>query len=205
MTTTDRTGELAVNRKFSEVSLAYVKNAHNLDLARKEFEKQALDLIEQVESDLANVSRRQGQDSDIYRWRDAKSEVPLREIAGLNFRANSSISLDVKPNGLRNFKKDAAFLYFEILFDSERREFIFQSRFENQSIHEGLDDFDEKIIEIARSQDFREKFPGSNHIKASTAILYKYSINDELFENLNPRIKDAIEISQLALSKIFGK
>jgi hypothetical protein len=142
------------------------------------------------------------QDSDFCRWREPRSEAPLREIAWLNFKTNASISIDVKPRGFRNFKKEVAYLFFEILFDTERREFVFQSRFENQSVHEGLDDLDEKIIEIARSPDARSKYPDSNHIKASTAIIYKYKLDDELFENLSPRIKDAVELCEAALRSL---
>ena len=191
-----------MGRKFSDVSLSYVRNAYNLDLARREFEKQALAMIEQVVSDLSNIARKQLQDADCCRWREPISEAPQREIAWLNFKTNAFITIDVKPKGFRNFKKEAAYLFFEILFDSERREFVFQCRFENQSVHEGLDDLDEKIIELARAPDAKAKYPDSNHIKASTAIIYKYRIDDELFENLSPRIKDAVELCEAALIRL---
>lgn len=192
-----------MSKRLSDVSAAYVKNAYHLDLARREFERQALSIIEQVESDLGSVARRNTANGELSRWRSPQIESPQREIAWLNFKANASITMDVKPRGFRNFKKEAAFLYFEILFDDELNEFVFQSRFENQSVHPVLLDIDEKIIELARSADKVSMFPGSSHVKASTAIIFKLQITEEMLENLSPHIQHAIQLCESSISHLM--
>lgn len=194
-----------MTKKLSEVSVAYISNAYHLDLARREFERQATNMLEHVEQELNNIARRMGPESDVIRWRNPMVEFPQREIAWLNFRANANITLDLRPRGFKNFKKDAAYLYFEVLFDDDSRSFVFQARFENQSVSDAFRDLDEQIIEIARNPEEKLNFPNSDHIKASTAILFRHSIDEELWDNLHSRVTNAIRVCEAATVKLLAR
>ena len=189
-----------MTKKLSDVTLAYLKNVYQLDLARREFERQAVNIVEQVESALINIARKTSDGTTSGRWRDPCVEFPQREIAWLNFRANANITLDIKPKSFRNYKKDAAYLYFEIVFNEDLNSFGFQARFENQNAHSAFLDIDEKIIELARSGDNNQIFLNSNHVKTSTAILFSHPISDDLIVNLTSLITESIKVVESALT-----
>lgn len=191
-----------MSRKLSDVSLAYNKNVYHLDLARREFERQAISILEQVEAELIDVSRKHSDGLSATRWRNPYLECPQREIAWLNFRANTNITLDVKLRQFRNYKKDVAYLYFEIVFDEDLNEFVFQARLENQNAHPILIELDEKVIELARESSRASLLTKSDHIKTSTAIVFVKPISEGLLDDLKSLVKGSVEVIELALTDV---
>ena len=118
----------------------------------------------------------------------------------LNFFAGSYVRLDVRLPGKRNFRKAAAYVYFQFLFDRELEKFVYQCRFENQNlVHDGLD---ETVSELA-AQKGESTFPGAYHVKSDTAVVFRRLITDTLFDELGGSVDDAIELVEEAVDVLF--
>jgi len=191
------------DRKFSDVGSAYNSNVIGLDEARQIFEKEVRQLNDLVMDHLYAVAKRLNQDEKVakkLRWQDPQDDSRNREGPWLNFASRSTIGMDLKTPGAKQFKKNVALLYFETVFDWENeKKFVFQCRFENQNIVNN--DFDEKVLELIQAQ--KEKFPGQVHYKANTTIIFRLKLEDSLFDQINQNIDLALGVCQEVITTTF--
>ncbi len=194
---------MAIDRRLSEVAVAYNINIACLDEARQIFEKEVKQLNEVVMDHLYAATKRLNQDEKMgrkLRWQQPEDDSRNREGPWLNFAARAVIGLDVKVPGAKVFKKNAAYLYFETVYDRDaEKKFVFQCRFENQNIVS--DELDEKVLELVR--DKSDQFPAQVHFKANTTVLFRFRLEENLFDELNEHIDSAMAVCQDEVNILF--
>lgn len=186
-------------RTFSEVSTTYNANLNQLNDARQIFEKEVRSLNEFVHAHLSE--RRQAEQRiEKLRWEAAEDWSTGREGPWLNWYCGTRIRLDVKLPGKTRFRKGAAFVYFQTIFDHDLDRFMFRCRLENQNTI--AEDIDEQAFGIVQKRGENE-FPGAHHVKANTAILFRYPLQDSLFDELNRNVDRALGAVEQAIEIIL--
>jgi len=185
---------------FTEVSMTYNNHVVNLDRARQGFEEDTRRFNGLVLSHLADVCSREPDGIGKMRWRLPEDWSSAREVAWLNFVASARIRLDLRPPQYKNFKKHAAYLYFEIRFDPDMGRFVLRCRLENQNnVNAEIDETVDQLIRDERAA----AFPGHDHIKSSTTILFKRDLGEELLDNINQYVDSALDVVAEAIDRIF--
>lgn len=186
--------------RFSEVSVIYNTHIANLNHAREMFEEEVRGLNELILEHLGDTAGRPRDGVVKLRWSAPEDRSKSRDVAWLNFRSGSRLRLDVRPPGFSRFKRGAAFLHFEIVFDPESSQFLFRSRLENQNTVS--DEIDERVVGVVETRG-KDIFPRHCHLKRNTAIVFCRDLNDSIFENLNQYIDDAINVVEAAVEGLF--
>lgn len=190
------------DRVFSELTHSYNANAWNLNEARKIFQNEINEVINEVVSHLPEVCQRPDDDGKVQkvRWSTPYDGSTSKDGPWLNYIASTQVVMDIRPPAFIRFKCAAAYLYFEIKFDRDFSRFMFRSRLENQNIVN--DSIDEKVMGLIAQKE-AEMFLNAVHRKSNTVILFRHELKDELFDNLNQLIDDSIKICEEAIDLLF--
>lgn len=187
------------DRPFSALAVTFSQHVANLNRARDQFEREARDFNEYVAQHVEEASARPS-DRDVQklRWRECQDWSKTREVAWLNLYVATRVRLDIRQPGYTNFRKAAAYLYFEVLFDWDRSTFVFRARLENQNTVRG--DLDETVFELARDDD---AYPGSEHVKSNTAILFRHEVRADLLDGLSQSVDAAMQLVEAGVDQLY--
>jgi hypothetical protein len=186
--------------RFSEVSRAYNGHIANLNRSREVFESEVRAVNDLVLEHLADTKGRPPEGIQKLRWRAIEDRSKSRDVTWINFKTGASIRLDIRRPELARYKRGAAFLHFETVYDEDKAEFVFRCRLENQNtVH---DEIDERVMGLIEKRGL-DGFPGCKHIKRNTAIIFRQPLVDELLDELNHHIDTAVGLVETAVDEIF--
>ena len=194
---------MAHERRFSEVAVAYNQSLANLNTARDIFEKELDQLIAGVLDHLETVIVRHNKDEQIkdkMRWADPEDQSRKKDGPWINYTAAASVALDIRPPTAKNFKKGAAYLTFECVFDANGgNKFVFRCRLDNQN--SVFTELDEKVFELIKTK--ADGFPKAEHIKSDVTILFSRDLEDSLFADINQHIDSSLAVCQEAVDVLI--
>lgn len=189
---------------FSELGAAYSLNLHNLNEARKIFETEAEQLSEKIGDLLKESVKSQNRDTSnplikICTWGEVRDESTVKEGNWIKFKQCQHVGINLKVEGKNNFRNGVASLKFEIGYDDQERRFLFKVRFENHFDKNEL--LDEKVYELASRKP--SDFPSAKLIRASTALVGCWELNEELCQNFSVIVLRCLKLVQETIGEIY--
>ena len=174
---------MSSKRKFSEVARVYNDNISTINDARCIFQKEINSIGEFVFEHINEICQTRP-DEEIYKVRFSRPQdwSTVKDGPWLNYTSGTQISLDVRAPNKKRFSNGVAYIYFETRFDHELGKFVFQARFENQDSIDGS--LDERLHDIVKKSG-NSVFENTLHVKASTDVLFRKHLTDELFDQLH--------------------
>lgn len=191
------------NREFSELFEAYNQNIASISEARKVFEEELQNLNDLVKEYLIDFETKGSRtDSNIKkcRWHKPKEFSSGKDGSWIKTFAGVRITVDVRKPNKPSFNNDAGYLYFVARFEEDLGKFMFRCRFQNNNNADSQ--IDEKIINLVEHSN-NDAFTGYKGVKSNDVYIFRQELNNELFENLDTHIEQALTICEKAVGEIY--
>jgi hypothetical protein len=187
-------------RKFSDVAISFNEHLASLDSARKIFEEEVETFNDQVRDRLIERCEWSGEGIQKVRWRDPELCSSARQVAWLNWSAETRIRLDILLPRYQRFKNAAAFLYFRTIYSWDAGKFCFDCLFTNQNNVNS--DLDEEVYRQTKTCP-SDWFPRAEHIKRNNTRIFQCELESSLFEESDGLVDRSLEIVAKAVDALY--
>jgi|GEM_PF-2185916 len=185
---------------YSDVSAAFNSHIANLDKARRVFEEEVEVLNSFVFKHLEDRRTWPVEGVRKTRWGRPEPWSSTREVAWLNWSAATRTRMDIRAPGYKRFRKAAAYVFFQVAYDSSLGTFAFTCRVENQNSVDAA--LDERAIELIQTMDPGD-FPNSVHVKRNTAMLFRCELEESLWDEANNWVDRGLDILTKVVDQVF--